>query len=406
MEYAGEKAKEFRRGWPPLLAATLGNAAGVSTVPFYSLGSFIAPLQTEFGWSRGDVSSAFLYTTTVLVVISPILGMLIDRFGVRILALVSIPLLSGVLVALSFIDGSVVLFHGLYGLAALVGGGTTPINYTRVVNDTFDKARGLALGISLAAVAMTAIGLPLLLAGINQSYSWRTGYLALAILALLPLPFVLLGIGKHEPKRSVRTQDDAVVESGIRSPTFWIIGISFGLIAIAVSALVVHMVPLLRDAGMSPMAAASTASIIGFGVLGGRLVTGYLIDRIFAPYVAAPLFLSTAAGSLLLLYGGPSTAFVAAGLIGLSLGAEVDLIAYMTARYFGMARYGFNYAIIYVQFVLGAAVGPALAGRAFDLFGNYNIALGGIVTLLVAGSVGILCLPRFETVASRYHMAH
>src|SRR3954468_1790046 len=121
MAKLSEKALEFRQGWLLLLlAATLGSAAGLSSLPFYSLGTFIAPLQAEFGWGRGDVASSFLYTTVVLALISPGLGTLIDRVGVRPLALVSIPLLAAVLFAISRFEGSLLAFHGLYALAAVI----------------------------------------------------------------------------------------------------------------------------------------------------------------------------------------------------------------------------------------------------------------------------------------------
>ena len=395
MTSAGGKVLEFRRSWPLLLAASVGNAVGLSSILFYSLGSFIGPLQAEFGWSRGDVASSFLYTTAVLALISPGLGILIDRIGVRQISLISIPLLALVLFAVSRFEGSTLAFHGLYALAALVGGGTTPIAYTRVVNGAFKEARGLALGISLAGVAIAAMTLPLILAGINQSYGWRTSYLALAVLVLLAWPLVLFGI-KDQEKLAVSRQAAIVDKSVLRSTIFWTLGISFVAIAVAVSAMIVHMVPMLRDAGVSPMVAASVASLIGVGGLVGRLATGYLIDRFFAPYVAATLFLATAAGCLLLWYGGSAVAPVVAAATGLSLGAEIDLMAYLTARYFGMARYGFVYALIYAMFAVGTAVGPALAGVAFDSSGNYNMTIWSATALLVIGSAALLRLPRFE----------
>ncbi|WP_104494473.1 MFS transporter [Paracoccus denitrificans] len=391
---------EFRRNGVLLLAATLGSAAGLSSLPFYSLGSFIAPLEAEFGWSRGEVASSFLYTTMVLAVIAPFLGNVIDRIGTRLVALVSIPLFSAVLYAISRFEGSIGQFHALYALAALAGAGTTPINYTRAVNGAFDKARGFALGISQAGIAVAAITLPLLLASLNQNYSWRTGYFVLALLALVPWPFVLFGFGKLPVQRAEKTAATANRGELFKNWVFWGVGISFAAVAVAVSALVVHMVPLLRDAGMTPIAAASTASVIGFGVLGGRLITGWLIDRFFAPYVAATLFLATAGGCLLLLYGGPGLVPLAAALIGLSLGAEADLIAYLTARYFGMARYAFVYGFIYSMFLVGTASGPALAGRLHDASGNYNSTIWTVICLLVVGSLVILRLPRFEKFAS------
>lgn len=396
MQNSGEKVEEFRRGWPLLVAATLGSGAGLNSLPFYSLGTFIGPLGTEFGWSRGDIATAFLYTTLVLAVLSPVLGILIDRAGVRNLALISIPMFSAVLFALSRFDGSVIAFQVLYALMAVVAGPTSPINYTRAVNGSFERGRGLALGMTQAGLAVAAIGLPLLLVHVNGTYGWRAGYSALAIIALVPWPFVFFGIEKSEAKPKRQSRQTTQGASAFKTRTYWTIAFAFAFIAVGVAALVVHMVPMLRDAGMTPVGAAGVASIVGFGVLGGRLATGYLIDRLFAPYVAAVLFVVTAIGCLLLIYAGPAMAPVAAALIGFSLGAETDLMAFMTAAYFGMSRYGLNYAIIYAMFAVGAATGPTLAGKAFDASGTYASTLWGVVALLVAGSGALLTLPRYD----------
>jgi predicted MFS family arabinose efflux permease len=391
----GSAATEFRRGWPVLLAATLGSAVGLSTLPFYSLGSFIAPLQAEFGWGRGDIASSFLYTTVVLAIIAPLLGLLVDRIGVRPVALVSIPLFAGTLVLLSRFSGSLGSFHALFALAALVGGGATPINYTRAVNASFDHARGIALGISLAGIGVAAIALPVMLVQVNAAHGWRTGFLVLAGLALVPWPFVLLGLRSPPP---VQRQKTARVGAGdaLTTGVFWTMAIGFAAVAIAVSALIVHMMPLLRDAGLDAMSAARTASLIGIGVLVGRIGIGWLIDRIFAPHVAGVMFAVTAVGCLLLVEGGPAMAPVAALAIGLSLGAEVDLMAYLTARYFGMARYAFVYGIIYSLFALGGAVGPTLAGIVFDRTGTYDTVIWGAVSLLLGAATAIGRLPRFD----------
>jgi cyanate permease len=248
-----------------------------------------------------------------------------------------------------------------------------------------------------------------LLTELIVNFGWRTGYFALSLLALLPLPFVLFGISDNSVQPLTDIRKTAFVDDGkaiFRNWVFWAVGLAFAAVAIAVSALIVHMVPLLRDAGMTPIAAARTASIIGFGVLAGRLITGWLIDRFFAPYVAATLFLATMLGCLLLLFGGVALIPISAALIGLSLGAEADLIAYLTAQYFSMARYAFVYSIIYTMFLIGAAAGPALAGKLYHASGNYTSTVWTVVCLLTAGSLVILRLPRFEISASQTGATH
>ncbi|MFC0407116.1 MFS transporter [Roseomonas elaeocarpi] len=387
---------EFRASWPVLLAATLGSAAGLTSLPFYTLGTFIGPLQAEFAWGRGDIASSYLYTTLVLAIMAPLLGLLADRVGVRIVTLVSIPLFAGSLFLLSRFSGSLMTFHLIFALAALVGGGATPVNYTRAVNACFRQSRGLALGISLAGIGVAAVVLPMLLAEVNARHGWRAGYLLLAVLALVPWPFVLLALPRGERRDAALAAGSSV--EALRSGLFWVMALAFCAVAVAVSALIVHMTPLLRDAGLDAMAAARTTSVIGIGVLVGRILAGYVVDRFFAPYVAAVMFAAAAGGCALLALGGVAMAPVAALMIGLSLGAEVDLMAYLTARYFGMNRYAFLYGIIYALFSLGGAIGPALAGVSFDATGGYAAVLWGVILLLLAAAVALGRLPRFGQV--------
>ncbi|MBP0495109.1 MFS transporter [Pararoseomonas indoligenes] len=398
-ENAPSALAEFRRGWPVLLAATLGSATGVSVLPFYTLGTFIGPLQAEFGWGRGAITTSYLYTTLVLAVAAPLLGVLADRFGVRRVSLLAIPLFAVGLLLLGAFQGSLLHFQLAFGLMGLLGAGATPVNYTRAVNAAFRRARGTALGISLAGIGVAAMLLPVLLSSINGTYGWRTGYLTLAVLALLPWPFVLLAFPRHRAAAGAR--GGAAAATALGRGTYWAMVLAFAAVAVAVSALIVHMVPLLRDAGLDAMGAARIASLVGVGVLVGRLAAGYLVDRFFAPLVAALFFAGAAAGCLLLAVGGVGLAPVAALAIGLSLGAEVDFMAFLTARYFGMSRYATNYGILYALFVLGGAVGPFLAGMSFDRSGNYAAVIWGVTALLLAAAAIMARLPRFSGTAEQ-----
>lgn len=389
---------EFRRGWPVLLAALLGSATGVSVLPFYTLGTFIGPLQAEFGWGRGAIATSYLYTTLALAVAAPLLGMLADRVGVRRVSLLAIPLFSVGLLLLGAFQGSLLHFQLAFGLMGLLGSGATPVNYTRAVNAAFHRARGMALGISLAGIGVAAMVLPVLLSSINGAYGWRAGYLTLAVLALLPWPFVLLAFPRHRAAAGAR---NGAAATALGRGIYWAMVVAFAAVAVAVSALIVHMVPLLRDAGMDAMGAARIASLVGVGVLVGRLAAGYLVDRFFAPQVAALFFAGAAAGCLLLAVGGVGLAPVAALAIGLSLGAEVDFMAFLTARYFGLARYATNYGILYALFVLGGAVGPFLAGMSFDRSGNYAAVIWGVTALLLAAAAIMARLPRFSGTAEQ-----
>ena len=396
------KRSEFRRGWPVLSAATIGAGTGVTALIFYGLGSFTRALQEEFGWDRAQISASYLYTTVALLVSGPALGWLLDRYGGKRVALISIPLLALVFLWLSRFDGSLGTFYLIFALAAVVAGGTGPIVYTRVVNGTFTFARGLALGITMTGFGLTALVLPLILAPvINGSGGWRAGFLVLALIALVPVPFVLLGFrGRREATSEAAGHAGALRREALRSRVFWTLVAGFVLVGISVGSMIPHLIPLLTDGGLSPIEAASIASVLGVGSIAGRLIIGYMVDRFFAPFVATPLFVLTAGGLLLLLVSGPWTARVAALLIGLASGAEGDLIGYFLARYFGLRSYGFLFGLAYGLFSVGAAIGPIIAGAFFDAQHTYDTAVVLMAALLAVAAATIITLPRFHLVSS------
>lgn len=397
---AGDRTLEMAAGWPLLVAATLGCGAGTSSLLFYSLGVFVEPLQRHFAWTRGEVTSVLLYGGFALALAAPALGWLIDRYGVRAIALVSIPCFAAILYALSRFDSSLTVFYAWFVAAAVLGSGTTPILYTRAVAGHFDKARGLALGITLAGPGTAAVLLPPFLLSVIEAHDWRAGFAVLAAIAIAVWPLALFGLDRRGT--SLRPAARAALagttrRQALRTRVFWTIAAGFGAIAVAGSALVVHMVPMLRDAGVEASRAARIASLIGVGVILGRVGIGWVIDRVFAPHVAAVVFALTACGCMLLATAGPAQAPLAAFLIGFTLGAEVDLMAYLTSRYFGLAHYGFLYATVYACFWIGIATGPALAGRLFDATGDYRLTLMIVIGLLLFGAAAAASLPRWRT---------
>lgn len=398
------RSQEFRRGASTLTSAAVGSAVGITALLFYSQGSFTGALHQEFGWSRAQISSAFFYTTVALVVVSAPLGWLLDRYGPRRIALVSIPGLAASLVLLSQLNGNLLVFALLFALAGILGAGTTSVVYTKAVNSKFVAARGLALGLALAGLGVAALVLPLIVTAVVTSAGWRFGYLVLAGLSLLALPFVMFGRmddALGSPASRNRDVDaDQVATLGLtrvealRSRTFWVLLLGVLLVGISVPALIPHMVPMLTDAGLTPASAATITSVIGVGVIAGRLCVGYLLDRFPAPFIAAPMFVVAAGGAVMLALGGPGLAPVAALMVGVCFGAEADLIALLCGNYFGLRAYGFVYGVIYALFTLAVAIGPIWVGAMYDALGSYHQALFTITGILIVGATVFLILPR------------
>jgi predicted MFS family arabinose efflux permease len=168
----------------------------------------------------------------------------------------------------------------------------------------------------------------------------------------------------------------------------------FFLVAVCSYGAISHLSPILTDRGVSVYDATMAVSVFGASALVGRVVTGWLVDRIFAPFVAAGMFAAMGIG-LVLLHQGLAGA-VAAGLIGVGLGAEVDVMPYLFSRYFGFRAFGEIYGITYSVFAIGFASGPYLMGIGFDLSGGYGLPLLVLMAALAVAILGMVLLPRFD----------
>ncbi len=159
------------------------------------------------------------------------------------------------------------------------------------------------------------------------------------------------------------------------------------IVSAAAGGTIAHIVPLLADRGIATSTATAVLSSAGLALVAGRLFAGYLLDRIFAPYVAAVFFLAPMIGIALLLFtSAASVAAIATILVGIGLGAEVDLIAFLLSRYFGMRAFGEIYGYLFALFMLGAGAGPFAMGVWYDATGSYRMMLGCFVGALLVAS--------------------
>lgn len=392
---------EFARGWKTLLASFLGMGVCIVSLSYYSGGIWVKPWQDEFGWTRTEIGTAQTLSTLVLVLTAPFAGRLIDRYGLRTVSTISLFLYGLTLYAISKMNGELWMLYFLFILTPLVAVASSPLAFTRAINAWFEKHKGLALGLSLTSTGVAAFLIPKYLTPYVAENGWREGYIVLFTLVLIVLPIVWLLIRDNPPETAKEIEEGQTVLSGItfkeatNSRVFWMIAIIFLLIAVAVAGLIPSFIPLLQDAGLSAAEAGGYAAIMGASVMLGRLITGFLIDRIFAPYVTAVVFTLVAGGCLALGLGGIQYALLAAIALGFAIGAEVDLIGFFTAKYFGLKNYGTIYGFQYSTFNFGAAISPVIAGYIWDTTGNYDIALIGGAILIGIAIVIALFLPKF-----------
>lgn len=369
---------EWRGFWFLPLAGALGYATSVFHV--YSMGPFIGPLQEEFGWSRALIAFGLTVSSVISAILCIPVGLLVDRIGPRRVALVGVLLMAAAFALLGTATGGQANWLVLWAVVAIGTFGVQATVWTSAVASRFESSRGLAFAITLSGGSLGAAVFPLYATWAIETFGWRQAYAAMAALWAVPV-FLLLFVvfrGAHDHCHESRAASKAAAKGvslgeGLRSSVFWRLLLASGFFSFTTIAMVVHFVPILRDKGTDALTAAGIASLIGIFSIIGRLGTGVLIDRYAAHKVGAIIFLIPLFACLILLndIGGTPGQMLAAAIFGLTLGAEVDVIAYLATRFFGLKNFGALYGAMVMALSLGTAFGPLAAGAVYDNSGGY-----------------------------------
>jgi len=225
------RAAEFGRAWMVIVAAAVGVGLGVTGLPIYTTGQFVRPLQEAFGWTRAQSTGGLIYLTIGSVLMAPVIGALIDRFGVRRVALVAqLGLCIGYL-GLTLNGGSVPLYYLGWAVLAILGSGTSPIVWTRAVASWFERGRGLALGITLCGTGLVALVGPSIIGGIVTTYGWQAGFYTLSgaqIVLGMPLTLLLLrSRDRTEPHAAATVLTGMTLREAAGTTQFWRLIVAF-----------------------------------------------------------------------------------------------------------------------------------------------------------------------------------
>ncbi|CAG2139690.1 L-lactate transporter [Cupriavidus yeoncheonensis] len=386
-----------------ILGAALGMLAGYAPLFNATAGVFVRPLAAEFGWGRSQASLSYAASMFGLAIVSPIVGAMMDRFGIRRVIACSAIVFGLATCAMALQDGSMLAWVGLSIVVGVSGAATSVLGYLAVLPQWFDRRLGLALGIAMCGLGAGTVILPMTAQYLVTVFSWRIAYLVLGAGSVV-LSLAACGLLRERfpaGSRARRAASSAPVgvplPIAVRSYRLWAIWLVFVLSSAATLSLGPHLPSLFADRGFDAAMAARSASMMGVGLLIGRLMTGLLIDRIHAPLVAGVFFVGGAVGVFLLRgshdYG---TLLVATMLIGLTIGAEGDLISYLVRSYFGLTSFGSLFGIAFSGYGLGAVIGPIGLGAWFDRHGSYDVPLLVLPCMLLVASGLVLSLGRYR----------
>jgi len=395
---------EWRAYWPVVLAGVFG--VGLTSVHVYTIGTFISPLEAEFGWTRAQISAGVGVSTMLGAIFGPVVGMLIDRFGPRRLAQPGALVFYAATAAISLATSNVWLWWFMWAAVATGGLMIKPVIWTSAVAGLFDKARGFALAVTLCGTALASALMPIVSTSLIDSFGWRTAYVAMAgilFLATFPLFWFCLDSAADRKRRSpaeATASTPVLTGLGVREALltwrFFKLALAAFIFTFCATGIVANLVPILTWMEVGRTQAAAIAGLAGLTSVVGRLTTGYLLDRFNPNIVGGISVLFPVITCALLLTAGTSVPLMilAVVIMGLALGAELDVIAYLTARHFGTARYGTIFSIVSSLWSLAVSIGPTLANHVYDRTGGYSPVFWAYIPLFVIVS---LCLMTLST---------
>ena len=384
------------------MAACAGMA--VASIISYSSSLFIEPLEQEFNWTRTQIMSGHSIASTLAVICAPFMGLLVDRIGPRRVGIAAVIAVCCAVAMFSLANGDVNQWRALWLPLAFGIILIQPMVWTGAVTSLFSAGRGLALAVTLCGSSIASLTVPRMTEALIQAFGWRMAWVGLgAIWLAISLPLVYFYFTSARDRERIAPTKDAAVEDVIR-PSIWASGILtrqfFQLliagvsVALVVVTLAVSVVPVLSSSGISRSDAAWIAGLVGVTSVIGRLGVGTLLDRMDGRIIAA-MCVSLPIIALLILIQFPGSipaAVVAILIIGLSLGAELDVIAYLTSRYFGRENFGFLFGTIGGFLGLATGNGPVLFSRIYDVTGSYVTGMWAAMPLCLLSAVLLLLL--------------
>lgn len=399
--------------WLIVIVCLLGISTGPAAFCLASIGLFTEPLSQAYGWNRTEISLAISVMMLSTAVSLPFIGRLVDRYGVKRVLAPSVVILGLCFCAVPMVQSywQFILVYTAIGTLAV---GSNSVPYMRILSTWFDRSRGLAIGLAGSGTGLGFAYVPIVTERLIANFGWQGGYIGLGmILLLLTLPMVLI-ILKESPEEMGMSADGEALDAekaeeappqtgdtlseAWRKRDFWCLAAIFMSLAFVLYGLIPHLVPMLMDNGISATAAASLASVFGASAFGGRLLIGCLVDRYDARLIAFVFFSLSAVGLALFIMPIPFWAsWIAAILLGGSLGAEVDMLAYLTSRYFGLKSFAELFSVLFAAVMVAMGLGPLAFGAVFDATGSYwSILMLGIPICIFAVAMLFLLRPYGE----------
>lgn len=364
----------------------------------YTFGLYLKPILAEFGWSRAITSGAYSLSWLLQGPSSLVMGKLNDRFGPRIvISLCGILLFFGIFLT-THISASwqLYLFYGVF-IGIGTGGGYVPVVST--IARWFTKKRATMTGLAISGMGFGTFLVSPLANHLISNYGWRTSYTVLGFVLLI-VTVLAAQILKSEPnpgisfsridavekeKKALEDDKSKSLKEAVMQIEFWKIFGLFFCFGFCLMAIMVHIAPHAIDIGKSAGIASGLVASIGISSIAGKLVFGYIGDRIGSKKIYIICFTVMFFSLMITIFTREVLLlFIFAVMFGLAYGGNACSQSPLTAEMFGLKSHGAIMGALNNGFTFGATMGPLVAGFLFDINGNYNTAF------LVIGSIALI----------------
>lgn len=397
-------------GWWIVAAAMLVYMLIIGSC-FSAFGLFVKPVSTEFDLSRADMNTALILLNLGMAVLAPFIGRLIDRVPVKAILIISTLLIGGSLTIISF-SKALMLSAGVIAVPLAFGvvGGT--MSMSMLIARWFVLHRGRALVLAVIGNSLAGIVVAPVAGWLIEAEGWRTALFTIAVVVTILLLCVALLVRERpgpddlesaatgapqasKPVDPAQPQIPAPALVLLRMPQFWTISVAVAIGLAIPQALMITIVPMALEEGLSTIQAASLISAAGISAIAGKLLLAIMADRVDRIVLLSALFaLGSLTSAMLMMSDNYLLLLCAAALMGVTSGTIQPIYQALVPDRFGLASFGTVRGMV-VPITAGiGAVAVRLIGEIFDRTGGYDI---GFAVFVVAD-----CLAAALIWATRY----
>ncbi len=403
-------------GWRIVAGVFFANWLGAGIgLPMF--GQFLKPMSAELGWTRTVVTLPIVARQVINLLINPIVGPMLDRYGPRYLMTGGAVVMGLATMLMSQVNSfwQFFLFFGVMGAVGQAGLSHVVTNTT--LAKWFVRLRGRATGISASGINVGEVVMTPLVLALIVAVGWRGAWMVMGVLpwlivaptawlwmrrqpedmGLLPdgdSPSGARGARAGEVAGARREERSWTAGEAFRTPALWALIVATNLAGIAVSGVILHQIPFLTDRGLSPTIAAFSLTTYALFAIPSKLAWGFLAERLPIRYLTAASLLGSAAGLLVLVGADSNVEAIAFGVVyGSTRGAWAVVQSLIWADYFGRGFLGTIRGYVSPFQLVATVGGPIFAAYVFDESGSYMFAMWTFFAAYLLAAALVLATP-------------